>query len=50
MRMKTIAAVRTAAHWIEKILETRLPMGTAYGLRTAEKRFWRHSNLWMTQG
>jgi hypothetical protein len=47
MRMKTIQAVSTAARWVQRVLETRLPMGAAYGLRTAERRFWRQSNLWM---
>jgi hypothetical protein len=34
MRMKTVKAVRAAAHWIQRILEVQLPMGASNGLRT----------------
>jgi len=34
MRMKTMKALRTAAHWIGKVLEVRLPMREVNGLRT----------------
>jgi hypothetical protein len=34
MRMKTVKAVRAAAHWIQILLAVRLPMGASYGLRT----------------
>lgn len=33
MRMKTIKGMRTAALWIQRLLEVRLPMGAAFGLR-----------------
>jgi hypothetical protein len=39
MRMKTVDVVRTAAHWIQKVLEVRLPVAAAAGLRTRERRF-----------
>ena len=39
MRMKTVDVVRTAAQWIQKILEVRLPVAEAAGLRTHERRF-----------
>jgi hypothetical protein len=31
--MKTIKALHTAAHWIRRILEVRMPMAALYGLR-----------------
>jgi hypothetical protein len=34
MRMKTIQAVHGAAHWIQGLLDVRLPMDVIYGLRT----------------
>jgi hypothetical protein len=34
MRMKTIEVVRTAAHWVERLLEVRLPVDVVAGLRT----------------
>jgi hypothetical protein len=34
MRMKTVKAVRAAAHWIQRVLEVRLPVDALYGLRT----------------
>ncbi len=34
MRMKTIKTARTAARWIGRILEVRVPMAAVYGLRT----------------
>jgi hypothetical protein len=34
MRMKTIKALRSAARWIERVVEARLPMDALYGLRT----------------
>jgi hypothetical protein len=34
MRMKTFKAVRNTAHWIEKLLDVRLPVGIVAGLRT----------------
>ena len=34
MRMKMVYAVSTAAHWIDRLLEVRLPIGASYGLRT----------------
>jgi hypothetical protein len=37
MRMKTVDVVRTAAQWIQKILEVRLPVAEAAGLRTHER-------------
>jgi len=49
MRMKTIEVIRTVAQWFERLLEVRLRMDVAAGLRTAERRFWRGSNLWMIQ-
>jgi len=49
MRTKAIKAVRTATHWIRRVLEVRLPMDVIGVLRTAERRFWRRSNLWMIQ-
>ena len=33
MRMKTIKGMRTAALWVQRFLEVRLPMGVVYGLR-----------------
>ena len=47
MRIKTSGVVRGAAQWVEKLLAVRLPMGIVAGIRTAETRFWRRSNLWM---
>jgi hypothetical protein len=34
MRMKTMKALKMTAHWIERVLEVRLPMDALYGLRT----------------
>ena len=34
MRMKKLKALRTAAGWIQRLLEVRLPMAAVYGLRT----------------
>lgn len=34
MRMKTMQAVRAVAHWIQSLLEVRVPMAAANGLRT----------------
>ena len=34
MRMKTTKAAATAARWIQRVLEVRLPMGALNGLRT----------------
>jgi hypothetical protein len=34
MRMKIVNVVRAAAKWIGVLLEVRLPMGAANGLRT----------------
>jgi hypothetical protein len=34
MLMNTTKAVRTAASWIQRILDVRLPMGAVSGLRT----------------
>jgi len=33
MWMKTMKALRTAARWIELVLEARLPMAASYGLK-----------------
>jgi hypothetical protein len=38
MRMKTMDIVRTATQWIQRILEVRLPVAEAAGLRTHERR------------
>jgi hypothetical protein len=34
MRMKTMQALRIAAHWIVRTLEVRLPVDALNGLRT----------------
>jgi hypothetical protein len=34
MRMKTVDVVRTAARWVERLLEVRLRMDVVAGLRT----------------
>jgi hypothetical protein len=34
MRMKMIKALSTAARWIQRVIEVRLPMDALYGLRT----------------
>jgi hypothetical protein len=49
MRMKTVDVIRAVGQWVDRLLAVRLPNGALYGLRTAERRFWRRSNLWMTQ-
>jgi hypothetical protein len=47
MWMKTIDVVRSATRWVGRLLDVRLRMDIAAGIRTAERRFWRGSNLWM---
>jgi len=34
MRMKMTNTLRTAAHWIQRVIDVRLPMDALYGLRT----------------
>ena len=38
MRMKILKAVRAVANEIQVLLQVRLPMGAANGLRTRSKR------------
>jgi hypothetical protein len=49
MLITILKAIRCASRRLDGLLAVRLPMDIVSGLQTAERRFWRGSNLWMTR-